>query len=152
MPIFRKGTIEDVKRIAELESMIFPDAWTSKSIGDTLAQKQAFVVVAEVDNMTARQNGAIVGYCIVYHVLDEAEIARIGVDTEFRRRGLGKGLLDFTCECCREMQIEQLLLDVRESNLVARAFYEKYGFETDGIRKNFYEKPREDAILMSIPL
>ena len=68
------------------------------------------------------------------------------------QKGLGKGLLDYTCKCCREKQIEWLLLDVRESNEGAIAFYKNYGFQTDGIRKHFYEMPREDAVLMSMSL
>lgn len=145
MPVFRKGFIEDIEQIADLEARIFSDAWTSRSLQDTFAQKHAFITVAEHD-------GFVVGYCIIYHVLDEGEIARIAVSSGLRDRGIGKGLLDYTCECCREKQVERLLLDVRESNITARTFYEKYGFDTDGIRKNFYEMPKEDAVLMSFQL
>lgn len=145
MPIFRKGTEEDIKQIAELEAKTFSDAWTARSVRETLEQRQAFITVAELDSLFA-------GYCIIYYVMDEAEIARIAISEEVRRRGVGKGLLDYTCECCREKQIERLLLDVRESNEGAIAFYEKYGFRTDGIRKNFYDLPQENAVLMSRPL
>ena len=81
--------------------------------------------------------------------MDEAEIARIAVSRTVRRQGIGKELLDYTCALCREKQIEQLLLDVRESNQNAISFYTSYGFSKDGIRKNFYESPQEHAILMS---
>ena len=126
MPIFRKGTEKDIKRIAELESKTFSDAWTERSVMETFEQKQAFITVAEVD-------GRFAGYCIIYYVMDEAEIARIAI----------------TEECCKKRRIERLLLDVRESNEGAIAFYEKYGFRADGIRKNFYDLPRENAVLMS---
>lgn len=142
MLVFRNIEETDVLRVAELESNIFSDAWTSKSIGDTINHPQAFITVAE-------EEGAIAGYCIIYYVLDEGEIARIAVDEGWRRRGVGRGLLDYTCECCREKNVERLLLDVRESNESARAFYKNYGFEEDGIRKNFYAEPREHAVLMS---
>lgn len=145
MPIFRKGILEDIKQIAELETQTFSDAWTSQSIKDTFSQKQAFITIVQLA-------GFVAGYCIIYHVPEEAEIARIAVDSRFRRRGLGKGLLDYTCSCCRQMQIDRMLLDVRESNAPARAFYKKYGFKTDGVRKNFYEMPKENAILMSLQL
>lgn len=143
MPVFRKMIDADVERVAELEKNIFSDAWTSKSIYETSGQQQAFIVVAE-------EKGEIAGYCIVYYVLDEGEIARIAVDDRYRRQGVGRGLLDYTCECCREKCVERLLLDVRESNESARAFYKNYGFEEDGIRKNFYEMPKEHAVLMSM--
>ncbi|MBP3462379.1 MAG: ribosomal protein S18-alanine N-acetyltransferase [Tyzzerella sp.] len=142
MPIFRKGTEADIKQIAELEAKIFSDAWTEKSVMETFEQTQAFITVAEVD-------GRLAGYCIIYYVMDEAEIARIAIGEDVRRQGIGKGLLDYTCECCKERQIERLLLDVREGNEGARAFYQKYGFQTDGIRKNFYDLPKENAVLMS---
>ena len=142
MPIFRKGTKTDVKQIAEIEAKTFSDAWTERSVMETLEQPQAFVTVAEDD-------GKVVGYCIIYYVMEEAEIARIAVSDSVRRQGIGKGLLNYTCECCIKKQIERLLLDVRESNEGARAFYEKYGFHTDGLRKNFFDMPKEHAVLMS---
>ena len=145
MPIFRKGTEEDIKYIAELEKKTFSDAWTEKGVQDTFEQNQAFITVAE-------DGARVVGYCIIYYVMEEAEIARIAVSEDVRRLGIGKGLLDYTCKCSRKKQIERLLLDVRESNEGAIAFYKKYGFKMDGIRKNFYEMPREDAVLMSMSL
>ena len=145
MPIFRNVTEEDIKYIGELEAKTFTDAWTEQSVRDTFVQKQAFITVADDD-------GKLVGYCIIYYVMDEAEIARIAISEDVRRKGLGKGLLDYTCKCCREKQIERLMLDVRESNEGAIAFYKNYGFETDGMRKHFYDMPKEDAVLMSMSL
>ena len=145
MPIFRKGIEEDIKQIAELEKKTFSDAWTTKSVQDTLEQKQAFITVAEAD-------GNVVGYCIIYYVMDEAEIARIAICDTVRRNGIGNGLLQYACECCRERGVARLLLDVRESNVGAIAFYEHFGFQKDGTRKQFYEMPKEDAVLMSMSL
>ena len=142
MQIFRNMTEQDVIPVAELEKKVFYDAWTSTGIYETFCQDQAFVTVAEND-------GEIVGYCIIYYVMDEAEIARIAVDEKVRRQGVGRGLLDFVCECCKVKHVQRLLLDVRESNESARRFYEQYGFAVDGIRKNFYDQPKENAVLMS---
>ena len=94
MPIFRKGIEEDIKLIAELEKKTFSDAWTEKSVQETFEQKQAFITVVE----TA---GKVVGYCIIYYVMDEAEIARIAICEDVRRNGIGNGLLQYTCECCK---------------------------------------------------
>ena len=145
MLTFRDGTKEDVQDIAALEVEVFADAWSSRSIEETLEQNNAFIMVADLNNR-------LIGYGIVYHVIDEAEIARIAVGEEARRRGGGKGLLDAICVRCAEKRVQTLLLDVRESNMGARAFYEKYGFHEDGIRKNFYDNPKEHAILMSMTL
>ena len=142
MPIFRKIIEKDIAQVAALEKKTFSDAWSEASIRGTYGQAQAFITVAEVD-------GTFAGYCIVYYVMDEAEIARIAVDESFRRQGIGQGLLSYTFSCCEEKQIERVLLDVRESNVSARAFYQKQGFLEDGIRKDFYNGPKEHAVLMS---
>ena len=68
MLIVRNMMESDLEGIAILEKEIFPDAWTQKSIQDTYNQSQAFIVTAEMD-------GKLAGYCIVYFVLDEGEIA-----------------------------------------------------------------------------
>lgn len=142
MLVFRKMTEVDVEQVASLESDIFSDAWTANSIQETLEQNQAFIVVAEMGDQ-------IVGYCILYYALDEGEIARIAVHKIARKQGVGKGILDYVSVLCKELGVERLLLDVRESNETARRFYENYGFTVDGVRKNFYEQPKEHAVLMS---
>ena len=145
MLIFRRMKETEVAEVATLEQHIFSDAWSKDSISETNCQPNTRVVVAEED-------GAIVGYCILYYVMDEGEIARIGVNKELRGRGIGRGLLDDVCDFCRENEIARLLLDVRESNADARRFYEKYGFTIDGIRKDFYDAPKEHAVLMSMTI
>jgi len=142
MLIVRNMIESDVEAIATMESAVFSDAWTAKSIEDTYNQPQAFIVTAELD-------GKVAGYCIVYFVLDEGEIARIAVDNCFRRQGVGRKLLEQVERTCKEKGIIRLMLDVRESNESARAFYKSLGFEVDGVRKNFYEMPKENAVLMS---
>ncbi len=142
MLIVRNMIESDLEAIAALEQVTFSDGWTLKSIYDTFCQKQAFVVTAETD-------GRIVGYCIVYFALDEGEIARIAVDTSCRRQGVGREILNQVEKRCAERGIVRLLLDVRESNETARKFYLNFGFREDGVRKNFYDMPREDAVLMS---
>ena len=138
----RDMQLSDASEIAELERKAFSDAWTEKGILDTFHQKQAFVVVGEMD-------GKVVGYCIMYYVLDEGEIARIAVDDTCKRQGVGRAILKRVEDICREKEITRILLDVREGNDTARAFYRNYGFAEDGIRKNFYEMPKEHAVLMS---
>lgn len=138
----REMKIQDSGRIAELEQEIFTDAWTQTGIEETFAQAHSVIVVAE-------EESKIQGYCILYVVLDEAEIARIGVTERVRYSGVGSLILQFGEKICKEKGTERLLLDVREGNLPARKFYEKHGFFVDGVRKNFYDNPKEDGVLMS---
>lgn len=142
MRIFRKMTEDDIEAIARLEADTFSDAWTVKGITETFLGNQSMITVAE-------EEGRVVGYCMMYYVLDEGEIARIAVEKKMRKKGVGDGLLSETISCCKKMGLTRILLDVRESNESARRFYEKHGFLQDGIRKGFYENPREDAVLMS---
>lgn len=138
----REMKLNDSVRIAELEQEIFTDAWTQTGIEETFVQSHSVIVVAEEDSK-------IQGYCILYVVLDEAEIARIGVTERVRHGGVGSLILQFGEKICKEKGVERLLLDVREGNLPARKFYEKHGFLVDGIRKKFYDNPKEDGVLMS---
>ena len=145
MPVFRKIREEEIADVAILEKNIFPDAWSQSNILETYKQSQAIILGAEEDEK-------IVGYCIFYYVMDEGEIARIGVKEELRGRGIGRGILNAICEFCKAHGVERLLLDVRESNETARRFYEQYGFTVDGMRKDFYEQPKEHAVLMSMTI
>ena len=143
MTEIRKIGENDIEAIASLESEIFSDSWSEKSIKETYENQNACI-------LGAYKEGALAGYVIFYYVLDEGEIARIAVSPQYRRQGVADqifaGLLDF----CAEKSIERILLDVRISNEPAIAFYRKSGFVEDGIRKNFYENPKEDALLMSV--
>ena len=98
MLIVRNMIESDLEAIASLEKNIFSDAWTAKSIEDTYNQPQAFIMMAELE-------GKLAGYCIVYFVLDEGEIARIAVDSSFRRQGVGRKLLKQVENTCEEKGI-----------------------------------------------
>lgn len=135
-------TLEDIPRIHEMEKEIFTDPWSENSLRESLEQKNTIMLTAE--------NGReILGYLIVYAVLDECEIARIAAAKEFRRQGVGGQLILRLEKDCAERKITRILLDVRRGNQPASAFYRAQGFQEDGIRRNFYTKPTEDAVLMS---
>lgn len=140
--IVRELKVEDSVAVAEMEQQIFSDPWSEKSVMETVQQKQSVCFAAE-------KAGHILGYLLVYHAADEAEIARIAVQKEARRQGAAGKLMQALEHYCEEHKMEKLLLDVRESNEAARSFYTKNGFVEDGIRQGFYTNPSEDAVLMS---
>lgn len=140
--IVRELKVEDSAAVAEMEQQIFLDPWSEKSVMETVQQKQSVCFAAE-------KAGHILGYLLVYHAADEAEIARIAVQKEARRQGAAGKLMQALEHYCEEHKMEKLLLDVRESNEAARSFYTKNGFVEDGIRQGFYTNPSEDAVLMS---
>ena len=140
--IVRELKVEDSAAVAEMEQQIFSDPWSEKSVMETVQQKQSVCFAAE-------KAGHILGYLLVYHAADEAEIARIAVQKEARRQGAAGKLMQALEHYCEEHKMEKLLLDVRERNEAARSFYTKNGFVEDGIRQGFYTNPSEDAVLMS---
>lgn len=140
--IVRELKVEDSAAVAEMEQQIFSDSWSEKSVLETVQQKQSVCFAAE-------KAGHLLGYLLAYHAADEAEIARIAVQKEARRRGAAGKLMQALEHYCEEHKMEKLLLDVRESNEAARSFYTKNGFVEDGIRQGFYVNPSEDAVLMS---
>lgn len=137
-----KAELSDLRDIAALESEIFSDAWSLKSLEETWNQKNAVIFAAKTEEKIA-------GYLIIYYVLDEGEIARIATAPSMRRQGVSGQMFQELVAFCEEQQITRIMLEVREGNEAARRFYEKCGFTEDGIRKNYYENPQENALLMS---
>jgi len=132
----------DSSCITRLEQEIFSDAWSEQGVLETRQQKHSLILVA-------CEEKEIVGYIIFYYVIDEGEIARIAVAQKKRKQGVGSQLICGLEKACREKGISRILLDVRAGNQNAVQFYRTHGFETDGIRRNFYQNPGEDALLMS---
>ena len=142
VPKVRRMTMEDGAAVAEMEHQLFPDAWSEKSILETLEQPNTICLMADKAGRTA-------GYLLAYTAADEAEIARIAVVKELQRQGVARVLLSELESVCGSEGLKKILLDVRCGNSAARALYEAAGFKEDGIRQRFYENPVEDAILMS---
>lgn len=140
--LIREMKAEDAAAVAEIEYQTFPDHWSQNAVLDTLSNPQTVCLLAE-------KAGKAAGYLLAYLAGGEAEIARIAVSEGLKRQGIGKKLLQLLEETCKERQVGRLLLDVRESNREARAFYQKMAFQEDGVRKGFYQSPAEDAVLMS---
>lgn len=140
--IVRKAVAADIPAVAALERSEFPDGADEGMLARLLDAEGGVILAAE-------EGGGLLGYVWARFVLDEGDIGNIAVAPGFRRRGAGAALLKALLEEAERRQAAVVQLEVRESNLAARRLYEKNGFETVGKRKNYYEKPAEDAILMS---
>ncbi len=130
----------DVPEVAELEARSFSSPWSAQSLSDAL-QKESYVFVVAKEER-------IIGYGGMRCILDEADIANIAVDSTRFRRGVGTRILEALLAEAKQRKIRAVTLEVRDSNAAAIALYEKMGFVTAGIRKGFYEKPKEDARIM----
>jgi ribosomal-protein-alanine N-acetyltransferase len=134
---------EYVPAIAALERVCFPaDPWPEDLIGRL---RENFTAALDDD-------GTLAGYLVLSSVLDEGDIDNVAVAPAYRRRGLGDALVEDAVRRGRERGLSFLALEVRAGNGPALRLYEKHGFRTVGRRKNYYEKPREDAILMTLVL
>lgn len=138
-----KLTEAHIPQMVELEKICFSMPWTADMIRSEL-NNPSCLYLAAVDGDT------LVGYIGVQTVLDEGYINNVAVRPEYRRRGIAAALISLLAEQAQAIGLAFMTLEVRESNAPAISLYEKLGFTTVGRRKNYYEKPREDAILMTI--
>ena len=127
-----------VSAVAELEKQNFSDPWPDIAVRGELTNKLALWLVALED-------GEVVGYVGSQTVLQEADMMNIAVADSHRRRGIAKMLVE---ELIRQLDAYQLTLEVRASNAPAIALYENLGFQQVGLRKNYYRKPKEDALIL----
>ena len=137
--IIRKAAAEDVPAIAEIEKASIPQPWSEAAFADALTQENAVTLVAEVD-------GEIAGFITGVFLFDNADIYSVATAEQYRKKGIGGKLLQAFFDTLPN-EVETVGLEVRESNLAAISLYEKHGFERVGLRKNFYEQPRENAVL-----
>ena len=142
--IIRRMTQEDVKRVAQIEAECFSMPWSEGSFLDSLAREDTVFLVCEEEQ--------IVGYVGMYLSFEEGEITNVAVTSSHRQRGCGNLLIKAVKEEAKVRDAECILLEVRVSNASAISLYKKNGFEEIGIRKNFYQYPDEDAIIMKVGL
>ena len=127
-----------VSAVAELEKQNFSEPWPEIAVRSELTNKLALWLVAVED-------GVVAGYVGSQTVLQEADMMNIAVADTHRRRGIARMLVE---ELIRQLDAYQLTLEVRASNAPAIALYEKLGFTQVGLRKNYYHKPKEDALIL----
>ncbi len=134
-------TKADVDEVAYIERECFSLPWSKEALIESLELPHSMFIVAKI-------GGEIVGYGGVYITYDEAEVTNIAVKSEYRKQGIGRMLVDGVVSQAQERGANTIVLEVRESNLPAISLYEKCGFENIGIRKDFYERPVENAVIM----
>lgn len=132
---------EDIGALAEIESRSFSMPWSENDFAELLKHEYCFYLVALADGKAA-------GCCGYTDSLGEANIDNVVVAEEYRNMGVAQRLLKELIRRGKENQIHAYTLEVRVSNAAAIHIYKKFGFLSEGIRPNFYEKPVEDALIM----
>ena len=131
---------KDIPEVANIEARVFSMPWSEQGFADALKQDTIFV--------TAKRKERVLGYCGMYCSFEEGEITNVAVLPEAQNQGIGKKIISGLLRAALEKNISRIVLEVRVSNTPAIRLYEGFGFQKAGIRKGFYEKPREDAAIM----
>lgn len=137
----RFATINDLKRIAEIERNSFDDPWSEESLRAEIEDNNLSEVYVIEDN------GVTVGYMSYMKIIDEIHINNIAVHSDYRGRGFGRELVGYVVNSLRDSY--SITLEVRDSNDAALNLYKSLGFEEMGKRKDYYGKG-QDAIIMWI--
>lgn len=134
---------EQLEKIEEIEKACFSMPWTIEQLRSQMKDSQhEFIAALDVE-------GRVLGYVGMMYVLDEGYISNVAVAPEARRQGIGRDLIKELMARAAALDLAFVTLEVRCSNAAAIALYEKQGFIPVGKRKNYYDFPREDAILMT---
>ena len=132
----------DLPRIDELEHKLFADPWPRGSFLDALADPRAVCLVAE-------RGEGVAGYLVATALPPVAELQNLGTAPEQQRAGVARALVDALIDTCRARGVRELALEVRVSNGAAQALYRSHGFQLVGLRRGYYRRPEEDALLMA---
>jgi ribosomal-protein-alanine N-acetyltransferase len=125
-----------------IETQVYPHPWSLPLFMSELNLRHTRLYVG------ARAAGVVVGYCGIMIAGDEAHVTTIAVDPAWQRHKVGSRLLAFLLRSSIERGIRHMTLEVRVSNTAAQRMYRRFGFEPDGIRKNYYAETHEDALIM----
>ena len=134
----RRAVPSDLAAIAALEAACF-----------SFPRSEDYIAHSLDEFLVAEEDGEFLGYTDAVALLDEGYMGNIAVAPQRRGQGVGAALLSALLRWGREKDLAFLTLEVREQNIPARTLYDSRGFVTVGVRKNYYEKPTDNAVLMT---
>ena len=137
----RQMQLDDLEQVMEIENENFSVPWTETGFFTFLIREDTLFLVAQEEEK-------ILGYCGVVMVQDEGDITNVAVKKNRQNQGVGKKLMEELVKYTEQEGVTRLFLEVRASNEPAIHLYQNMRFVQTGIRKNYYEEPREDGIMM----
>ena len=142
-----KMTLSDLNSISENLQNSFEISWSYSIFKDELLNVFSKYIVAKKDEI-------ILGFAGIWQVYEESHIMNIAVHNDFRKKGIGSTLLKELIEMAKTSKSEILTLEVKKSNIPAQKLYSKFGFETVGVRKNYYISGNkvENGVIMTLHL
>jgi len=139
--MIKQAKVYHLPQIAAIEREIFSDPWSAELLARKIEDSNTIFCVAE-------DGDAVKGYAILQLIAPEAEVINIAVVPSARQQGIGRCLLEVLLREAETQQIETIHLEVRESNQAAIVLYRAFSFQVVGLRKHYYQNPREHAIRM----
>ena len=140
------ATEADVAAVVQIEKACFSEPWSEESFRALVDGAHALFLVA------VNPDHGIAGYIAAIELGDDAELLNVAVEPGSRRRGIAALLLDSVVAELRAKGLKALYLEVRESNLAALALYKSRGFRQLGVRRNYYRRPAENALVLALDL
>ena len=135
-------TLEHIEQVFAIEEDCFAIPWSKASFRDEIKNnKMAIYIVAIEDDK-------VLGYGGMWHVINEGHITNIAVKKEERKRGIATKIVSSLIDIAKEKEMIGITLEVRVSNKIAIDIYKKNGFVMEGIRTEYYDDNKEDAIVM----
>jgi len=138
----------DIPFVYEIEKLSFPNPWHESTFKGEIQNRHISFPYVIVHS----QEKKVIGYIIFWQVKDEVQINNIAIHPDFRRKGLGEAVMRKVLELVRRENAQFVFLEVRPSNAAAFSLYKKLGFKVLGIRKDYYSRPREDALVLGLRL
>lgn len=136
---------KDIKEILEIERQSFISPWSAPMFLESMSSPIYRNFVIEKDK-------SVIGYIMLYSVLDEAHITNFAIRPEYRKKGLGSRLLSFAIDYYKQRGVTDYFLEVREKNHEAISLYRSFDFLIVGKRKRYYSDTNEDALIMHLSL
>jgi [ribosomal protein S18]-alanine N-acetyltransferase len=139
--IIKKMSEQNIEDIIEIEKLHFPNPLSRNSFLCELNNNYSYFFVVFFEERA-------IGYFGFHIIFDEAELLTICVKSEYSREGIGSFIIKTIFEKCKSANVKKIFLEVRSENLTAINLYKKNGFKEIGIRKNYYSRPIDDALIM----
>lgn len=139
--VIREMQQQDVDAVTALEAASFSQPWLRHDFEEILTNPDRFYFVAV-------ESEEVLGGCMLTDIAGEGDISNVAVALEYRRKGIAHALLEHLVQFGKDRGIRDFTLEVREQNVAARGLYEELGFKSEGIRPNFYDRPKDNAVIM----
>lgn len=138
--VFRRMQEDDLDAVYMIETVSFSNPWL----------REFFELELQHDSFVTEKDNEIAGFICAMQVLDECTITNISVKPDVRRHGIAEFMMESLFNTMNEKDVRYYYLEVRSSNQAAFSLYQKLGFEQVGLRKDYYNYPTEDAIVMTL--